>query len=242
MTVSESPTSSNEPDWKVDKTFTITGTIIHGDERGITIGFPTANIAIPESGPEDGVWAGIFKIDPDENGAEYITAISVGTRPTYYSAGIRLLEAHLLDFEGDLYDKVAEVSLMHFIRGQVKFTDSDQLISQIKSDVVAVREWAKLEGPNSFLGQPISGAGTLKSLWRGRFRTAGLDKVERNRLRIQEREKRRNALLHSSIRQLPTGQILTYEWLSTQSGIPIDYLKWKHPDLNSLITQAEGTK
>lgn len=242
MTTSESSTISNEPDWIVDKTYTIRGTIVHGDERGRTIGFPTANITIPASGPEDGVWAGLITLGKSENGPTYLTAISVGTRPTFYSEGIRLLEAHLLDFEGDIYDEVAEVTLMYFIRGQVKFTDSDQLITQIKSDVAAVREWAQLEGPNSYLGQPNPGVSTLKSAWRGPSRTLGIDKDERNRLRIQEREKRRNELIHSLIRQLPTGQILTYQWLSTQSGIPIDYLKWKHPDLKALITKAEGTK
>ena len=80
----------------------VEGIVEHGDQRGRVLGFPTANVVIDSDVATDGVWAGIAEVD----GASYVAVVSVGRRATFYGCGgIRLLEAHLLDFAGDLYDR-----------------------------------------------------------------------------------------------------------------------------------------
>src|SRR5690349_13767408 len=86
------------------------GVVEHGDARGREIGFPTANISLAHDGIPDGVWVGTVRIDPEAGGKTYLAAVSMGRRPTYYRKGIRLLEAHLLDFNGDMYGRTVEVT------------------------------------------------------------------------------------------------------------------------------------
>ncbi|MCG2624726.1 riboflavin kinase [Arthrobacter sp. I2-34] len=118
------------------------GVVEHGDARGRELGFPTANIAIPEGDIRDGVWAGTVRLGPDGEGRTYAAAVSVGRRPTYYRKGTRLLEAHLLDFNGDLYGRSVQVSLHEYIRPQRRFRGTDELAAQIRDDVASVRSWA----------------------------------------------------------------------------------------------------
>ncbi|NAZ86346.1 riboflavin kinase [Kineococcus indalonis] len=117
------------------------GVVEHGDERGRTLGFPTANVAVPEHGLRDGVWAGTVRLGPD--GPERVAAVSVGHRPTYYGKdGARLLEAHLLDFSGDLYGRQVVVSLHVRLRPQRRFSGSADLVEQLRRDVADTRAWA----------------------------------------------------------------------------------------------------
>jgi len=82
--------------------------------------------------PADGIYAGWYE-RPD--GAVLPSAISLGRRPTFYEeAHASLLEAHLLDFEGDLYDEVAKVRFVARLRGEVKFDGVDALVEQIRRD------------------------------------------------------------------------------------------------------------
>ena len=119
----------------------VRGVVEHGDERGRTLGFPTANVAVPEHGLRDGVWAGTVRVGPD--GAEHVAAVSVGHRPTYYGRdGARLLEAHLLDFSGDLYGREVVVSLHVRLRPQRRFSGSADLVQQLRRDVADTRAWA----------------------------------------------------------------------------------------------------
>lgn len=118
------------------------GVVEHGDGRGRTIGFPTANVAVPGDImlPVDGVYAGAY-VRPD--GAEHRAAISLGRRPTFYTDnGMLLLEAHLLDFDDDLYGEHARVSFSHFLRGQVKYDSIESLCAQLTKDVEATRSVA----------------------------------------------------------------------------------------------------
>ena len=118
--------------------FVLIGTVERGDQRGRTLGFATANLAMergPESPPE-GVYAGVAVT---ADGTCHRTAVSVGRRPTFYAEGFELLEAHLLDFDGDLYDQPLEVRLHQRIRGQVRFEGVDALVAQLKADVNATR-------------------------------------------------------------------------------------------------------
>ena len=117
----------------------VEGVVVEGDHRGRQLGFPTANVAHASDGtlPEDGVYAGTA-LRP--NGEVHLTAISIGTRETFYAGhGARLVEAYLLDFDGDLYGELLTVTVMDRIRSQRRFCDADELVAQIRADVAEVR-------------------------------------------------------------------------------------------------------
>lgn len=117
----------------------VRGHVEHGDKRGRELGFPTANVAIPDNVqlPADGIYAGWYR-RPD--GAVHPTAISLGRRPTFYDEQHwSLLEAYLIDFEGDLYDEPARVSFVQKLRDELRFESIDALVDQIRRDVDAAR-------------------------------------------------------------------------------------------------------
>jgi riboflavin kinase/FMN adenylyltransferase len=123
----------------------VEGIVEHGDARGRTIGFPTANL--PLAGPviEDGVWAAQVRIGSQDWA---VAAVSVGRRRTFYTGeGPRLLEAHLLDFDGDLYGRTMRVELTARLRGQQSFSSVQALVEQLHRDVEATREWAAAHCP-----------------------------------------------------------------------------------------------
>jgi riboflavin kinase/FMN adenylyltransferase len=117
----------------------VRGVVEHGDERGRELGFPTANVAVPERIclPADGVFAGTY-VDPA--GIEHLAAISLGRRPTFYeSADASLLEAYVLDYDGDLYGHQVAVEFVGRLRGEVRFESVDALVAQIAQDVEETR-------------------------------------------------------------------------------------------------------
>ncbi|HEY5978827.1 MAG TPA: riboflavin kinase [Microlunatus sp.] len=117
----------------------IEGRVEHGDRRGRELGFPTANIVLGDESASDGVWAGLVQL-PD--GDTYGAAVSVGRRATFYGRdGIRLLEAHLLDFSGDLYGQRLRLWLDHRIRPQRRFSDVEALVNQMHQDIADARLW-----------------------------------------------------------------------------------------------------
>jgi riboflavin kinase/FMN adenylyltransferase len=122
----------------------VRGPVELGDQRGRTIGFPTANIAIEGTGVEDGVWAGwLDRADATRHAA----AVSIGSRSTIYGRhGFRLLEAHVLDFDDDLYDEVVTVFLCQRLRGQKRFPSLDALKEQLQQDVAFSRQWCEGSG------------------------------------------------------------------------------------------------
>ena len=117
--------------------FSVLGTVIEGRRLGRTLGFPTANVR-PESEqlPPNGVYAVRVLID----GKSHAGIANVGVRPTVSNEGVqRLVEVHLFDFSGDLYDCDIEVFFGRFVRPEQKFPDLDALRAQIASDVATVR-------------------------------------------------------------------------------------------------------
>jgi riboflavin kinase/FMN adenylyltransferase len=115
------------------------GVVERGDARGRELGFPTANVAVPSELqlPADGIYAGWYA-RPD--GSRLPAAISLGRRPTFYEdAPVSLLEAHLLDFSGDLYGERARVQFVARLRGEVRFDRVEDLIAQMHADVAATR-------------------------------------------------------------------------------------------------------
>ena len=117
----------------------VRGVVIEGDQRGRTIGFPTANVNIPAGMclPADGVYAGIYR-RPD--GTEHSCAINLGRRPTFYAnQDYSLLEAYLLDFTGDLYGEDAAVQFVAFLRSEKQFGGLDELKEQLVKDIESAR-------------------------------------------------------------------------------------------------------
>ncbi len=118
----------------------IRGPVVEGDQRGRTIGFPTANVAVPRmmALPADAVYAGWY-IRPD--GSRWPTAINIGKRPTFYqNAEHSLLEAHLIGFDGDLYGEPARVQLVELLRSEQRFDGIEALKSQLSVDVARAAE------------------------------------------------------------------------------------------------------
>lgn len=112
--------------------FTVENTVIKGDQRGRTLGFPTANIKIPENiiNPAEGVYAGIIGIDNDN----FPAVINVGKRPTFCLQNEIIVEAHILNFNRDIYGKKIEVQFIEKIRDEIKFSSAEELIDRIKQD------------------------------------------------------------------------------------------------------------
>jgi riboflavin kinase / FMN adenylyltransferase len=117
----------------------VRGVVERGDQRGAEhLGMPTANLTVPERIclPADGVYAGTFVA---EDGVERPAAISVGTRPTFYDDGDVLVEAYVLDFDGDLYAQRVKVRFREWVRGQERFDSTEALVEQMNADVEATR-------------------------------------------------------------------------------------------------------
>ncbi len=118
--------------------FTVKGEVVKGDQRGRTIGFPTANVAVGERHllPADGVYACRVRVGDN---AEHDAVTNVGVRPTFGVLG-RTVEAHLLDCSADLYGQIVRVAFLERIRGERKFSGIDELRAQIARDAQRARE------------------------------------------------------------------------------------------------------
>jgi riboflavin kinase/FMN adenylyltransferase len=121
--------------------YEVRGTVQRGDNRGgAELGFPTANVAVPDEIllPADAIYAGWYE-RPD--GQVHAAAMNLGRRPQYYDdAPKSLLEAHLLDFSGDLYGEAAKVRFVARLRGEQKFDSVQELIDQIGRDCDEARQ------------------------------------------------------------------------------------------------------
>lgn len=117
------------------RNYELVGIVERGAGRGRKLGFPTINIrAAAQLIPAHGVYAGRSCVD----GTDYRCAVNIGAAPTFESSE-PLVEAHLLDFSGDVYGRELVVALSHRLRGQRRFDSPDELARQIRADVEAVR-------------------------------------------------------------------------------------------------------
>lgn len=118
--------------------FRVTGEVIHGQRLGRTIGYPTANVRPPASlvPLADGIYASTTILPGD--GVPRPAMTYVGTRPTV-NGGERLVETHLFDFSGDLYDQVIDVDVYLHLRGDAVFAGLDELVAQMQRDERAAR-------------------------------------------------------------------------------------------------------
>ena len=123
--------------------YPISGVVEEGDGRGQTIGFPTANLNLASTKqlPPDGVYAGL--IVSDDGSVDSRAVINLGTRPTFEENN-RRFEAHILDFQGDLYGKHLTVALETRLRDEHKFENLESLKSQINEDIAEARR--RLDG------------------------------------------------------------------------------------------------
>ena len=124
--------------------YAVVGKVVKGDQRGRTLGFPTANLAFdaPVALPADGVYAvnvGWGLRDPLEPAHIAEGVASLGIRPTFGAGGQRLLEVHLFDFAGDLYGKEMRVEFVRRIRGEKGFASADALVRQMNRDAARAR-------------------------------------------------------------------------------------------------------
>lgn len=117
----------------------LAATVVHGEGRGgPVLGCATANLDIAEEImiPAEGIYAGWYT-RPDSS--VHPSAISVGRRPTFYDDAPLVVEAHLIDFEGDLYGESARVSFVERLRGEQRFDSTEGLVAQMRTDVRKAR-------------------------------------------------------------------------------------------------------
>jgi riboflavin kinase / FMN adenylyltransferase len=118
--------------------YVLRGEVVLGDKRGRSIGFPTANVLPDPSAviPARGVYAGFVHVGEER----YAACTNVGVAPTFDRAESRV-EAHLMDFDGDLYGRVVDVSFAKRIREERRFSGIDELTAQIRRDVAEARHF-----------------------------------------------------------------------------------------------------
>ena len=113
--------------------YSITGTVVHGQQLGRQLGFPTANIQISEGKPfalNHGVYAVFAEVD----NSRYSGIANAGIRPTIGGRQFQL-EVHLFDFRDDIYGKPLKVTFIHFIRSEKRFNNPKELVVQIGRDI-----------------------------------------------------------------------------------------------------------
>jgi riboflavin kinase/FMN adenylyltransferase len=119
--------------------YALCGTVIRGQKLGRKLGFPTANLDIAGLlTPPTGVYAAEVYV----GGAKWRAAVNIGHRPTVHSADPQLhVEAHLLDFEGDLYGQTLELIFLTKLRDERKFPNAEALVAQIAADIQEARHF-----------------------------------------------------------------------------------------------------
>ena len=118
--------------------FHMRGTVAHGDKRGRTLGFPTANL-VPDPAlavPDHGIYACRAQVD----GQTHVAAVNVGVRPTFKTGRGLLVEAFLLDFDGDIYDRELRLDFLERLRGEKRFDSVESLVEQMGADVEETRK------------------------------------------------------------------------------------------------------
>ncbi len=138
----------------LSRAFTVPGKVVQGAQRGRVLGFPTANLlpAANQLTPPVGVYAGVARLSSgqQEGGkSEHPAVINIGYRPTFTDgqadeqAKTVTIEAHLLDYQGDLYDRQVEIGFLKFLRDEQKFDGLASLTNQISQDCQVARCYLK---------------------------------------------------------------------------------------------------
>jgi riboflavin kinase/FMN adenylyltransferase len=117
------------------------GVVVEGDHRGRELGFPTANLRfdyVPAMPPR-GIYTGRVSVPERGAGPGHPALVSIGVRPTFHEHGQQLVEAYLLDFDGDLYGADLELDLLDHLRDELRFEGADALIEQMRRDEAQAR-------------------------------------------------------------------------------------------------------
>ena len=132
----------NEVNGCLGHRYKLTGTVIHGDGRGGPLGIPTANLLVWEELllPANGVYAAYALL----NDQKYRAATNIGIRPTVDGHSLNV-EAHLLDFAGDIYGQDLTLEFVSRVRDEKKFSGLEALVSQIHVDIATVRAQLPLD-------------------------------------------------------------------------------------------------
>ena len=120
------------------------GEVQHGDKRGRTLGYPTANL-VPDNQlvyPGNGVYACRAAVEVDGEWKWWAAATNIGVRPTFVTGRGVLIEAFLIDFEGDLYGRELRLAFLKRLRGEKRFDSVEALVEQMDADVVEARQVA----------------------------------------------------------------------------------------------------
>ncbi len=121
--------------------YAVDGHVVRGDRRGQDLGFPTANVRprTPVLVPD-----GVYAVRATWNGERRDGVANVGRNPTFGQGRERTLEAHLFDFDGELYGRVLRVEFVERLRGEMKFSSPRALVEQIREDARRAREVLKV--------------------------------------------------------------------------------------------------
>jgi riboflavin kinase/FMN adenylyltransferase len=121
---------------QMGRNFVLTGTVVRGQGRGGPLGFPTANLRMPDGMaiPGDGIYATLADVDE----RRYMSATSIGERPTFGEGG-HVVEVFILDFHGDLYDQAIRLEFVRRLRDEVRFESVRALQEQVDKDVDQTR-------------------------------------------------------------------------------------------------------
>ena len=119
------------------RAYSLAGTVVEGEKRGRTIGVPTANLEVwsEQIIPAHGVYAGTARLGNER----FVTAVNIGTRPTFIEDQLSI-EAHLLDFDRNIYGETLELSFEQRLRPERQFSGLDDLVAQINRDIAATRD------------------------------------------------------------------------------------------------------
>jgi len=121
--------------------FHLRGIVQHGDKRGRTLGYPTANL-VPDNAlcyPGNGIYACRAALEQDGAWRWWPAAVSIGVRPTFVTGRGVLIEAYLIGFDGDCYDQELRLEFLERIRGEKRFDSVDALVKQMHADVEYAR-------------------------------------------------------------------------------------------------------
>lgn len=122
----------------LNRPYALQGPVVHGDKRGRTLGFPTANLGVPVSRlrPANGVY--VTQVHLPQGLFQSVT--SIGTRPTFHNRP-PTVESYILDFDDDIYDVPLRLDFLHCLRPEVEFPSAEALITQMNQDVVDTQAW-----------------------------------------------------------------------------------------------------
>ena len=117
----------------------LTGKVVHGKALGRTVGMPTANIEVADKNllPECGVYATRILVE----GKKYLAVTNIGLRPTVDQEQQVTVEAHILDFDQDIYGKSVELEVHKFLRPIRKFTSLEEVQKQVEKDIEEAKQY-----------------------------------------------------------------------------------------------------